>query len=1159
MDFKAKFNKATVLEFLKNQFLPEDFDESREAIKFSQLSFAPDRLKDIEYIGESPSLGLKLYVMQHDSENDPRVMLSRETFRVMSNLGAQRALVVYHSAGSGNYRLSLATVTLALKGAKTKREYSNPRRYSFFLGPDAKTHTPEQFLSRKVADYNDLLNRFSIEVVNKEFYNEIAIKFTELVGGRRKVKTKVVDFNKPVLRLPGLDMAKPGSHITAQEFAVRLIGRIVFCWFLKKKKSPGGIPLLPESVLSSAAVAACEKEGDNYYHIVLENFFFQVLNTEISERGEEFIKAPYNKIPFLNGGLFEPHDGDFYEFDSLTSCSRHSATLKISNEWFKGLFQTLETYNFTIDENTSVDVELAVDPEMLGRIFENLLAEINPETGETARKSTGSYYTPRPIVEYMVDESLKAFLKNKTAIPVESLADLLSYSESDTELSEPEKEKVIAALDEVKIIDPACGSGAFPMGMLQKIVLVLQKVDPDSQKWLAKLLDSVPDPTARAMLRNKLEGEADLWNYTRKLGVIRKSIYGVDIQPIAVEISKLRFFLSLVVDEKVDDKKKNRAIEPLPNLEFKFVCANTLVGLPAKDLSANIAKSVDVLKAEQEKLGKEYIHKYNSANLNILEQNQLQDRLKAVKKEIEKLSNAKKQPGADSEMYDEARDVDTLKMLRDKYFTASGPGKLKVEYEFISTQNKMLRRSSGWGSPDTIATKLSQWEPFKHKSTGWFDPDWMFGLKDGFDVVIGNPPYVGFHGVDKEYKAKLKELFASASGKFDIYLLFMEKGLHLLQNNGFFTFICPTSFAKRDHGRELRNVLLKNTLINELVDFEHDQMFDQATNYTGVFSFVKSTTATGHKFKYRCGLDDSGSLISQDGLTPDIWIFKDPQSASVIKKIKVGVTLEEIANISEGIVTGLNDLYLRKTDGIKHDNFELEYFVPSFRGREILKYYLKNPSESVFYPYSLEGGHTVPVAEETFKEKSPNFYKYLHANLSKINAREYFKKSSKRWFELWNQRKLQNFLPEKILTPELSDRNRFSLAPKNSFYGDTVCGIVLHEDKLKEITLKYLLAILNSRLMEWFYKSTTVPKAGGFFIYKVMFLKDLPIKIVSRVGQKPFEDLVSKIITIAMSSGYTENAAKQAEASKCMRELDLLVYKLYELTPNEIKVVEAQK
>ena len=344
----------------------------------------------------------------------------------------------------------------------------------------------------------------------------------------------------------------------------------------------------------------------------------------------------------------------------------------------------------------------------------------------------------------------------------------------------------------------------------------------------------------------------------------------------------------------------------------------------------------------------------------------------------------------------------------------------------------------------------------------------------------------------------------------------------------------------------------QHIILNELVDFEHDQVFDQATNYTGVFSFVKGALGAAHKFKYRCGLTDSGSLIAQDKLTPDSWIFKGPQSASLIEKIRVGVKLEEIANISEGIVTGLNDLYLRKTDSIKHDKYESEYFVPSFRGREISKWYLEKPSESVFYPYILDDGHTVSVAETVFKDKSPNFYKYLHGNLSKINAREYFKKSTKRWYELWNQRKLQNFLPEKILTPELSDRNRFSLAPKHSFYGDTVCGIVLHEDKAKEINLKYLLAILNSRLMEWFYKSTTVPKAGGFFIYKVMFLKDLPIKILSLSEQRPFVSLVEKILS-------EKNERPTADVSTLEREIDQHVYKLYNLTPEEIKIIDGAR
>ena len=220
---------------------------------------------------------------------------------------------------------------------------------------------------------------------------------------------------------------------------------------------------------------------------------------------------------------------------------------------------------------------------MLGKIFENLLAEINPETGETARKSTGSYYTPRPIVEYMVDESLKQYLTTKTGISEDRLAVLLAYDIDKLDLQPAEVDKVIDALDTIKIIDPACGSGAFPMGILQKMILILQKLDPDSKKWLARQLERIPDKTLRGRLK------AENVNYIRKLGIIRSAIYGVDIQSIAVEISKLRFFLSLVVDAKI--------VEPLPNLEFKFVAANSLIGLPQQNELFDDQEMIEKLKA----------------------------------------------------------------------------------------------------------------------------------------------------------------------------------------------------------------------------------------------------------------------------------------------------------------------------------------------------------------------------------------------------------------------------------------------------------------------------------------------------------------------------------------------------------------------------------
>lgn len=839
MDFKAKFNKATVLDFLKNQFLPDDFVETNEVIN----SFAADRLKEIEYIGESPSLDLKLYLIRHDSENDPRVMLSRETFRFMSSHRAQHALVVYHSASSGNYRLSLATITLALKGAKTKREYSNPRRYSFYLGPDAKTHTPEQFLSERVTDYKDLLGRFSIEVVNKEFYNEIAVKFTELVGGTRKVKSTISNF-KPVLRLPDLDMSKPNSHRVAQEFAVRLIGRIVFCWFLKKKKSQSGTPLLPETVLSSAAVQASEKSNDNYYHSVLENLFFQVLNTEAKDRLTAFTKSPYDKIPFLNGGLFAPNDPhDYYRFDEATLSSQSINTLIIPNSWFIGLLKILETYNFTIDENTSVDVELAVDPEMLGRIFENLLAEINPETGETARKATGSYYTPRAIVEYMVDESLKEYLKTKTGISNEKLTDLLSYSEDDTSLSQEEKDKLISAIDEVRIIDPACGSGAFPMGMLQKIAWLLQKIDPKSESWLERQVSRIPDPLLRKETLKHLSSKSV--NYIRKMGILRDCIYGVDIQETATDISKLRFFLSLIIDENVNDASANRGIEPLPNLEFKFVCANTLLGLTGGDAPH---------------LGEEEA---------------------AIKR---------------------------LKSLREQYFRSSGREKLELVSKFSAAQDKIFNKLFFWHGQ---SHQLSTWKPFDNKPSDWFDSDWMFGIKNGFDIVIGNPPYLESRNplfdktLKRRYNEEMRRRWRDVKPKIslgsDLLIYFYEVSLSLINDTGVVTLITQNSWLHSDYGKHFQDFAIDNTHILAVVDSNY-KYFDSSEggpNINTVITLFKGKTKQANSEIHFALYDQDFAMVPYH--YSDIELLKNHSMATVkkysesdpiIRKYKWGILFE---------------------------------------------------------------------------------------------------------------------------------------------------------------------------------------------------------------------------------------------------------------------------
>ena len=391
MKLNENFNQQEFIEWISG-FLP-DFSKDIRKVDVSK-SF--QGIKSIQTIGES-SLGVRVYIIE--TEQDPsrrKIGLATESFTLLRDYGTPNAIIVYYSENSSLWRLSLLTSTLTWDEGKIKKKLSNPKRQSYVLGSKAKVKTPHQYLISKgsVTDFPDLKSRFSLEVVNKEFYKEISSAFIHLVGGQiaNGKSKKTVEAQ---LKLP---FVKDHSQ-TSQEFAVRLIGRIIFCWFLREKRSASGHSLMPRELLSFEASNTIE----DYYHKILEPIFFEVLNKPIKTRKDAFINDLFSAIPYLNGGLFSPHEDDFFNYNEGKQAINHNMVM-VPNEWLKSLFEVLETFNFTIDENTSFDEELSIDPEMLGRIFENLLAEINPETGESARKSTGSYYTPRVIVDYMVDE-----------------------------------------------------------------------------------------------------------------------------------------------------------------------------------------------------------------------------------------------------------------------------------------------------------------------------------------------------------------------------------------------------------------------------------------------------------------------------------------------------------------------------------------------------------------------------------------------------------------------------------------------------------------------------------------------------------------------------------------------------------------------------------
>jgi len=658
----------------------------------------------------------------------------------------------------GNFRFSFVKANYL----GTKRDFTDFKRYTYFVTPSQTNKTfIKQVGGCNFNSLDEIIQAFSVEPLNKQFYQDIAKSFYGLIGGKVKIGSRNVEFDT-ALKLPSTPVET--NRKIYQEFAVRLIGRTIFCWFLKSKKSENSIPLVPESWLSSKTVVETNNEQHNYYHSVLEKLFFLVLNKKQADRKDYDLPQDQELIPFLNGGLFEAQTDDFFPTNSK-GIHQIAFDLKIPNQWFIELFEVLEQYNFTIDENSIYDAEVSIDPEMLGTIFENLLAEIDPDTEKSARKATGSFYTPREIVDYMVEQSLVQYLKTKVSTKNEEQLLELFKEGGENKFEPTETKNILEALSDVKILDPACGSGAFPMGALHKIIIALQKLDPDASWWKEKQIANVPNALAKQMLKEKLDGESA--DYVRKLGVIQNSIYGVDIQPIASEISKLRSFLSLVIDETIIDEAENRGIQALPNLEFKFVTANTLIGLEAKDISVMDFGQTDELQ-------------------------------------------------------------DQLKTIRNQYLQAYGTEKNQLKKDFDIVQTKILKQEIAGGGQNKRALQLASWKPFSNESNTWFDPYWMYGV-DKFDIVIGNPPYkiVKSSNTESSILDEYKS-YTTADFKINLYALFYESSINSTSDKGIVSLIIPDSSINLPAFKKLREFIISKTRIKSISYFDED-VFENAT------------------------------------------------------------------------------------------------------------------------------------------------------------------------------------------------------------------------------------------------------------------------------------------------------------------------------------------
>ena len=1046
------FSIKSVADFFKTKI--SSFSPNSEKLDYILKDTDFEHFSDLQKIGEvefNNSDELIVFACKYQGVLSERSSKKRQfeiAKKVLSADSKDSAIFIFYDENDC-FRFSFI---LRNYGEKGDKKYSTWKRYTYFVDP---ARTNKTFKNRingcNFSSLEDIQEAFSVEKLNKKFYEEIATAFYSLIGGKVSINKKEVSFDAK-LQLPSTPVENRKVY---QEFAVRLIGRTIFCWFLKNKKSDSGVPLIPEEWLSSNMVASVNNDQHNYYHSILEKLFFLVLNKKHEDRKPYMLPNNHELVPFLNGGLFEAQDDDFFPKDSKGIHSQNFA-LNIPNQWFSDFFETLEQYNFTIDENSINDFEVSIDPEMLGTIFENLLAEIDPDTEKSARKSTGSFYTPREIVDYMVEQSLLQYIKTKTNIEDEEQLEVLLKDDSENPFNEKETIAILEALSEVKILDPACGSGAFPMGVLHKIIGLLKKLDKNAVWWKAKQLEKIDNALVRKTMETKLnQANSD---YIRKLGVIQHSIYGVDIQPIAAEISKLRSFLSLIIDENIDDNHPdgNRGIEPLPNLEFKFVTANTLIGLEAekKQTTFDFGENEEILKE--------------------------------------------------------------LQKIRNEYLQASPNEKEAIKKHFRKVQDKI----NSTGNTNNLSARESQlyhWKPFSNESSTWFNPDWMFGIEK-FDIVIGNPPY-GVSVKGNYRKDVLKHL--DKVPDFEIYYFFIEIAKKYLKVNGAKTYIIPNSFLFNVFASDYRKKLLNNWSLF-ILDCTAFKIFEKATVLNAITVFTNTDLIDEVTYKNTFNSVDFQSLISKENkkITYEDLIksnqnwslaFKlSPEIIKIVSKIKdVNSTVPLVSlfpEISQGLIA--YDSYqgqskeIIKSRAYHYNNFEKSNLKKWLWGGDVTRYSLKwNEQEWIDYCDGIA-----------------------------------------------NPRNPKYFIGDRILIREITNPRIFATITNEELYHDPAIITILKSD---QFDLNILLALINSKLFT-FYHFNSSPKAtkGAFPKILVDDVKSFPIKIYTKEQKTYFLKLIEKLNILKVNNSGLDIITDN--------QIDIMVYKLYKLTYEEVLVVEPE-
>jgi hypothetical protein len=897
--------------------------------------------------------------------------------------------------------------------------------------------------SNKRLVHTILWESFDLQPINRKFYEGISERFISL--RQHLLHNEILD----------------ETH--SSQFANRLIGRLVFCWFIRKKNY----------INEEFDYFDSTKYTDDtlYYREKLEVLFFSVLNKPFLERNNSDIITPY-----LNGGLFEEKPDDLVNQPSLS----------FPKNFFDVFFNFLNSYNFTTDESTSQFQQVAIDPEMLGRIFENLLAEIIEDSGAQARKAKGAFYTPREIVDYMCRKTLRTYLQATIGIDsnIEQRLDQLIDS-TDREFQDqdhnwrrdwkPYKEKLLNALDNLKILDPACGSGAFPMGMLQLLLKVYERLDPKFN--IAEV----------------------------KLKIIGNNLYGSDIEPMAVEISRLRTWLSLVVDLPMEV----RSIDPLPNLDFKFVCANSLLSLELEHDGINF--------------------------------------------------------GVDPELDQK------LSSIRNKYFsTSSHQDKIVLESKYFE-----LTKASYHSDIDKRTKQLLSFNPFQFfVPADFFDPKEMFGV-DCFDIVIGNPPYLGEKGNKQTFDAlkgsSLHRRFFQ--GRADLFHYFFHLGIDLLREGGVLSFITTNYYPTATFGSNLRNDFKSRTKLLALVNFQEVKIFDSALGQHNMITtlqkdpinkdyFCDQIVATGRgpiTQQQLIQIVSGESNLAQSGKIHSSEIFDGPENylrfiageglSAILGKVASGrETLGSLAHVNQGIISGID----RFTNGWKSKFPQVEaeigspvfvfpagvkkfvHLKPWFKSSDVYKFVTATDARMEIL--WLGRGYPKPNKVEM---------DYLRQFLPILTSRREFLLKKRPWYELHWPREESLFTSPKLVNSYRTYDNAFAYSDQ-AFFGGADLTYITNFDEEK-LDLFFLLGLLNSDLIYvWFYFRG---KRKG----EMLELKQVPVSEVPIARDVYFEEFIAKEAKAIYDALIID---RESPINNQLDSINKSVYELYNLSPAEVEVIK---